>query len=511
CAIYPEMVWELTLCHGYWLLAETAEWADQRTEMILRLVRLPWFRQGYMPEWLRMRLINHLTRPELRQKRDLIRDNLELLLLTAAKRPDKIVALEIALPKTQTRRERARGFLSRLAMKLQIIKEGSQEPLRDYVFLSFMTGRRVKPASVQLPELLQRIFFRDGKQWLGLRPVVTLLAAALISSGLALAWWRTTNVDRTDQPGPVVSTPPAPTDSSTPPVEEPTLTPTPLKSSTSTTSPPSTPGSVSPETANNDLAGDGRMVIPTLGARISSQETATGYVFNLADGVKLEVISVFGGRFKMGSENGSDDEKPVHEVTVKPFNIGRTEVTQEQWRAVMGSLPDVGFKGDKRPVERINWFEAKEFCRKLTEMTGYNFRLPTEAEWEYAARGGTRTEYSFGNDESKLGEYAWFGGNAGGETHPVGQKKPNPFGLYDMHGNVYEWVEDHWHDNYEGAPTDGSAWLTGNNKAYRVLRGGAWSNVINLRSAVRYYYYPDDRYDVIGFRVVVGAQTQQGR
>jgi formylglycine-generating enzyme required for sulfatase activity len=510
CAIYPEMIWELTLCHGYWLLAETAEWTDQRAELILRLVRLPWFRHGYMPEWLRMRLINHLAQPVLRQKRDLIRDNLEKLLLTAAKRPDKIVALEIAVPRTQTLRERVTGFLSRLAMKLQIIKEGSQEPLRDHVFLSFMTGRKVKPASVQLPELLQRIFFRDGKQWLGLRPVVTLLAAALLSGGLALAWWRTINVDRTDQPGLAASKPPAPSDSATLPVPEPTPTPTPVKSSSAIASLPTTSGSVSSETAGSGSTVNGGTLTPTPGAQISLQETATGYIFNLAEGVTLEVVSMPGGRFKMGSEKGDGNEEPVHEVTVKPFNIGRTEVTQEQWRTVMGSLPNVGYKGDKRPVERISWFEAIEFCRKFSEMSGYNFRLPTEAEWEYAARGGTTTEYSFGDDESRLGQYAWFYVNAGAETHPVGQKKPNPFGLYDMHGNVLEWVEDHYHKNYVGAPTDGSAWLTDDDNAYRVLRGGSWGNDV-LRSANRYRNIPDNRYDSIGFRVVVGEQTQRGR
>ena len=132
----------------------------------------------------------------------------------------------------------------------------------------------------------------------------------------------------------------------------------------------------------------------------------------------------------------------------------------------------------------------------------------TETEWEYAARGGTTTEYSFGDDESKLGDYAWFADNAGRKTHPVGQKKPNPFGLFDMHGNVFEWVEDHWHSNYQGAPTDGSALLTDDDKALRVLRGGSWCFiVISCRSALRDLIL-DDRDTDDGLRVVVGAQTQ---
>jgi formylglycine-generating enzyme required for sulfatase activity len=464
-----------------------------------------------MPEWLRMRLINHLGRPELRQRRDLIRDNLEKLLLTAAKRPDKIVALEVAAPKSQTTRQRVNGILRRLAMKLRIVQEGEREPLRDYVFLSFMTGRRVKPAGVRLPELLQRLFFRDGKPWLGLRPVVTLLAAALISGGLALAWWRTADVNPPGQPDIEVPRPPAPTDSPSP-------TPADASAPTAGSGPragsprQNASGPQAPTGPAPALPGGDTGPASTTSAVVSRVETATGYLFTLAEGVTLEVVSLQGGKFSMGSEKGYDNEKPVHEVMVKPFNIGRTEVTQEQWRAVMGSLPDVGFKGDQRPVESITWFEAREFCRKLTEMTGYNFRLPTEAEWEYAARGGTTTEYSFGDDESKLGQYAWFGGNSKNQTHQVATRLRNPFGLFDMHGNVWEWVEDHWHENYEGAPTDGSAWLTGDNNARRVLRGGSWDNDDGLRSADRSYgFNPVNRVSFYGFRVVVGAQTQQGR
>jgi formylglycine-generating enzyme required for sulfatase activity len=195
---------------------------------------------------------------------------------------------------------------------------------------------------------------------------------------------------------------------------------------------------------------------------------------------------------------------------VKPFSIGRTEVTQAQWQAVMGNNPS-GFKEETRPVESITWYQAKEFCEKLSERSGYQVRLPTEAEWEYAARGGTTTEYSFGEDETKLGEYAWFRGNAGDQTHPVGQKKPNPFGLYDMHGNVWEWVEDYWHNNYVGAPRDGSAWLVGGDSALRVLRGGSWNLSFNLRSAIRLNFFPVSRVSNNGFRVVVGAQTQSGK
>ena len=265
----------------------------------------------------------------------------------------------------------------------------------------------------------------------------------------------------------------------------------------------------SPEPTST-LPGDRPTPTPKPKPVVSTQKTTTGYVFTLAEGITLEVVSLRGGRFRMGSENGISYQKPVHEVTVKPFSIGRTEVTQAQWQAVMENNPS-NFKGERRPVEGITWYQAKDFCEKLSERSGYQVRLPTEAEWEYAARGGTTTEYSFGDDETKVGEYAWFIGNAGRQTHPVGKKKPNPFGLYDMHGNVWEWVEDYWHDDYNDAPTDGSAWLAGGNRDYRVLRGGSWYYSDLLRSSNRDGYRPDNSFSNYGFRVVVGAQTQSGK
>jgi formylglycine-generating enzyme required for sulfatase activity len=221
--------------------------------------------------------------------------------------------------------------------------------------------------------------------------------------------------------------------------------------------------------------------------------------------LKLQMVDLPGGEFQMGG-TGSDYEKPVHRVRVAPFSIGKFEVTQAQWKAVMGSNPS-HFKGETRPVENVSWNDAQEFLREI----GNGYRLPTEAEWEYAARGGTTTEYSFGDDESKLGEYAWFRGNSNGQTQPVATRLPNPFELFDMHGNVWEWVEDHWHDNYEGAPTDGSAWLIDDDNARRVLRGGSWHYISLLRSAYRSNFNPAYHDYSLGFRVVVGAQTQPGR
>ena len=192
---------------------------------------------------------------------------------------------------------------------------------------------------------------------------------------------------------------------------------------------------------------------------------APSFTENL-NGVPLEMIRVPAGTFTMGG-NGGDDEKPSHPVNVPSFYIGKYEVTQKQWQIVMGNNPS-HFKGDDLPVESVSWNDAKEFCKKLTEMTGQTYRLPSEAEWEYACRAGTMGDYA-----GKLDEMAWYRKNSVIKTHPVGQKKLNAFGLYDMHGNVWEWCEDVWHDNYNNAPKDGSAWTDSAKQGDRVLRGGS--------------------------------------
>jgi formylglycine-generating enzyme required for sulfatase activity len=173
---------------------------------------------------------------------------------------------------------------------------------------------------------------------------------------------------------------------------------------------------------------------------------------------KMEFVLIPAGEFDIGSKNETerwDVENPVHRVNIsKAFYMGKYEVTQKQWRDVMGNNPS-SFEGDNLPVETVSWNEVQEFIKKLNEKEGSNkYRLPTEAEWEYAARAGTTTPHFFGNNESKLGDYAWYDSNSYRVTHDVGQKKPNPWGLYDMYGNVLEWVQDKWHDNYSGAPTD---------------------------------------------------------
>ena len=242
----------------------------------------------------------------------------------------------------------------------------------------------------------------------------------------------------------------------------------------------------------------------------------------------LEMVAIPGGAFLMGSpadesEREQKRESPQHEVTIAPFFMGRYPVTQVQWRAV-AAMPQIErelrsdpsrFKGDNRPVERVSWRDAVEFCSRLSAHTGRYYRLPTEAEWEYACRAGTTTPFHFGDmiltEVANFdGSYAYSDGPRGeyrGETTAVDQFGiANAFGLSDMHGNVWEWCQDKWHGNYDGAPIDGSAWLSSGEGDLRVRRGGSWyDNPGDCRSAYRNGDFPDNRYDRIGFRVCCSA------
>jgi hypothetical protein len=184
--------------------------------------------------------------------------------------------------------------------------------------------------------------------------------------------------------------------------------------------------------------------------------------------------------------------------------MGKTEVTQGQWMSVMGSNPSRFTRcSDACPVEQVSWNDVQDFIRKLNQQTGQNYRLPSEAEWEYAARAGTTSEWSFGGDESKLRDYGWNGQNSSGKTHEAGQKLPNAFGMHDIHGNVWEWTQDCWHDSYAGAPVDGSAWTTGCIGSYRVIRGGSWNEQFpaSLRVAYRNRLESDIGSLISGFRL----------
>jgi formylglycine-generating enzyme required for sulfatase activity len=257
-----------------------------------------------------------------------------------------------------------------------------------------------------------------------------------------------------------------------------------------------------------------------------SDAQAYRYVEQVDENVTLEMVGIAGGDFMMGSpaedSQGHDRERPQHLVTVPDLYLGRYPVTQAQWRSIAAmpqferelELDPSEFKGGNRPVENVSWHDAIEFCARLSKQTKTQYRLPTEAEWEYACRAGTTTPFHFGETIStELANYNGSAyadgptGNGRGETTPVDHFEiANDWGLCDMHGNVLEWCEDHWHDNYDGAPNDGSAWLTDNADAPRVYSGGSWLNYPrDCRSASRYVNYPTGRNYNVGFRLACAA------
>ena len=236
----------------------------------------------------------------------------------------------------------------------------------------------------------------------------------------------------------------------------------------------------------------------------------TKYItLDLGDGVTMELVNIPSGTFMMGSpeteQDRESDEGPVHQVTLsQPLYMGVYEVTQRQYQAVMGTNPSYyKSSGLDAPVESVSWNNAVAFCNALSQRTGRTVTLPTEAQWEYACRAGSTTRFYYGDDPgyTLLHNYAWYWDNSSLRTHPVGEKTPNAWGLYDMHGNVWDWCKD-WYGSYASAnvvdpqgPASGSS---------RVLRGGCWGNYArDCRSAYRTHYYPGSTGDFSGFRVVV--------
>ncbi len=235
-------------------------------------------------------------------------------------------------------------------------------------------------------------------------------------------------------------------------------------------------------------------------------EVGRKWTAQLGSGVEMEFMPIAAGSFQMGSNSGDSDEKPVHTVRLsKPFWMSSKEVTQRQYKQVMGKNPS-HFQGLENPVEKVSWNDAVSFCKKLTEIErkagrlpdGFEYTLPTEAQWEYACRSGTTGKYA-----GDLDSMAWYSENSGSKTHPVGTKQANPWGLYDMHGNVWEWCLDDWHGSYDGAPPNGSRWGDGSG-SYRVYRGGSWSYSSSYcRSADRGRYSPGSAGSRLGFRPLV--------
>ena len=233
----------------------------------------------------------------------------------------------------------------------------------------------------------------------------------------------------------------------------------------------------------------------------------------VGDKLILEMVLVPGGAFLMGSPRGQGypDEQPQHFVQTWPFWMSRYPVTQEQWQAVIGTFP-CRFKGPRLPVDTISWVEACRFCEKLSARTRHVIHLPSEAQWEYACRAGTNTAFSYGptltSDLANYnGKFSYRGGPVGVYRHistPGGTFPPNAFGLYDLHGNVWEWCADVWHDDYSGAPVDSSAWITGAPDEFRVARGGSWHDIPEVcRSATRLKVRGSEGDELTGFRVVM--------
>ena len=240
----------------------------------------------------------------------------------------------------------------------------------------------------------------------------------------------------------------------------------------------------------------------------TSTQPAKELTLDLGNKVTMKLALIPAGKFMMGSPAGEkdrvDSEGPQREVTISnAFYMGIYHVTQEQYEQVMGKNPS-NFKGAQNPVEQVSWDDAVEFCKALSKKAGKTVSLPTEAQWEYACRAGSKTRFSYGDDDDygKLGDYAWYTKNSDNKTHPVGQKKPNDFGLYDMHGNVLQWCSDWYAESYANAnKTDPMGPASGSD---RVLRGGCWyGDPDRCRSAYRRWFTPDNRHYGVGFRVSV--------
>ena len=253
--------------------------------------------------------------------------------------------------------------------------------------------------------------------------------------------------------------------------------------------------------------------------KIVNQENHQAAYFkeDLGNGITLEMVQIPGGSFKMGSPESEryESESPQHEVNVPAFSMGKFVVTQEQYQQIMGNNPS-RFSGAKRPVEKVSWNDAVEFCQKLSQQTGREYRLPSEAEWEYACRGGTTTPFHFGETittdlANYNGTYSYASEPKGKylqKTTDVGSFPPNAFGLYDMHGNVWEWCQDDWHNNYIDAPKDGSGW-TSQSSNTKMLRGGSWLNYPgSCRSAYRNHYILGGNSHNVGFRVVCSGAAR---
>ncbi|MBD2346207.1 formylglycine-generating enzyme family protein [Anabaena subtropica FACHB-260] len=505
CAVFPELHWHITIYLGNVLKTESgASLIDVCS--LADLARLPWLRYGYIPDWLRVYLINTLTP----QQQQIIRTALQNLLITAVQGSVSKLQLEIARKYHTLLTKLANSILDLLSKRADV-----NSPLRDYIFLDFMRHEPV--LAIKVSDEFSRVLQRQKRfYWwikvlrkLGIvnqvpshrRNFVELANSnsSLINRRRFLKWFVWGGVSL--------------------------LTSTLAHHITQNYS-RNTNTWPSPGSAPNLLeAFDFEIVVVNSQGNTAdrAQRTAQYFIENLGNGVTLEMVAIPSGSFMMGSPGQEQRrnlfESPQRQVNLSGFFMGKYEVTQAQYQAVMGNNP-ANFQGETRPIEQVSWENAIEFCQKLRQITGRNYRLPSEAEWEYACRSGTTTPFYFGlTITAELVNYDGSRTYASApqglfrrQTTPVGSFPPNAFGLYDMHGNVWEWCQDHWHDSYNGAPTDGSVWLNDNdNQSLHLLRGGSWYDIPeDCRSAFRNYFNRNRRSNYIGFRVVcdgVGVRT----
>ncbi len=528
CAVFPELHWNITIYLGNVLTTESGK-SLLEVCSLTDLARLPWLRSGYMPDWLRVYLMTTLT-PEQQQ---IIRNALEDLLNTAVQGSDFPQDQENPSPKLYPTRgealnvppslvgKGARGlgsafsklqleiatqapsFLTKLANSIRSLlsKPASQDSLlRDYLFLGFMTKQSV--LTMKVSDDFSRSLQRQKKlRKLGIVTQPSIHQPSFVKSNNSIS--------------PIISRRKFLTWLSWGGVG--------LLTSVVThqiTQNPSRNYNI-PNYDSLFLQTFFEFKIVAVNAQgnivARDNRTADQFVENVGNGVTLQMVAISGGSFLMGSPPEEaerfDSESPQHLVNVPAFFMGKYPVTQAQYQAIMGTNP-ANFKGDKRPVEQVTWDDAVEFCEKLSQSTGRKYRLPSEAEWEYACRAGTTTPFSFGetittdlvNYDGNFPYASAPKGESRRQTTDVGNFLPNSFGLYDMHGNIWEWCQDIYNENYEAAPTDGSAWLNGNDNDYRLLRGGSWILLASAcRSANRDPLARATRDNTVGFRVVAVA------
>jgi formylglycine-generating enzyme required for sulfatase activity len=532
-AAYPAVHWQLTLA----LDSQLGLASDEQREIRLRkLVRLPWFRFGQLPQVWRRILICSLPQYQL--------DDISRCyqaLMNIDRRANELIELPVAIPDLSNAQREQNEILNSA-------RHG--DPLQDMVFASVLRGRKPKITEFTPPHTVKRWF--PPEYWRGIF-LPALLGLAIASASSVAAWlaWRqwgqalidqqagqrmhddlgryTVNVLYEDQAlaahaqnlqkqlqtwGFNALT-----------VENPQVAAIVLSKQSKGNS-----GNqlITPDQfpARIKTLIEERLQYLTYHANVHT-EVDLGLPADLVnivlrkayepkavyrDAIQSEhmiepgpsMVSIPEGVFQMGSENGESDEKPVHQVNIKSFAIGRYEVTfdeYDQYVAATGAATpdDQGWGRGKRPVIEVNWEDANAYAKWLSAKTGQHYRLPTEAEWEYAARANTSGDYYWGDGDA--GDFAWFKGNSNNQTHPVGAKKPNEFGLYDVSGNAREWVQDCFVQGYKSAHADGSV-MNENDCSGRVVRGGSWAGGPSFqRSAFRDWFFANDRSINIGFRL----------